>query len=47
MLTLYFIEQMSYQSIADVIDCSVGTVRSRLFYAKQSLRQEMERQNEQ
>ncbi|MHC4254564.1 MAG: RNA polymerase sigma factor [Planctomycetota bacterium] len=46
-LTLYFIEQMSYQSIADVIDCSVGTVRSRLFYAKQSLRQEMERQNEQ
>ncbi|MHC4266433.1 MAG: RNA polymerase sigma factor [Planctomycetota bacterium] len=44
-LTLYFIEQMSYQSIADVIDCSIGTVRSRLFYAKQSLRQEMESQN--
>ena len=44
-LTLCFIEQMSYQSIANVIDCSVGTVRSRIFYAKQSLRQEMERQN--
>ena len=44
-LTLCFIEQMSYQSIADVVDCSVGTVRSRIFYAKQSLRQEMEMQN--
>ena len=44
-LTLCFIEQMPYQSIADVIDCKVGTVRSRIFYAKQSLREEMERQN--
>ena len=44
-LTLCFIEQMSYQSIADVIGCSIGTVRSRIFYAKQSLRREMERQN--
>jgi RNA polymerase sigma-70 factor (ECF subfamily) len=44
-LTLCFIEQMSYQSIADVIGCNVGTVRSRTFYAKQSLRAEMERQN--
>ena len=44
-LTLSFIEQMSYQSIADVIGCSIGTVRSRIFYAKQSLREEMERQN--
>lgn len=44
-LTLSFMEQMPYQSIADVIGCSIGTVRSRLFYAKQSLRREMERQN--
>ncbi len=44
-LTLCFIEQMPYQSIADVVGCSIGTVRSRIFYAKQSLRQEMERQN--
>ena len=44
-LTLSFLEQMSYQSIADVIGCSIGTVRSRTFYAKQSLRKEMERQN--
>ena len=45
-LTLCFIERMSYQSIADVIGCGIGTVRSRIFYAKQSLRQEMESQNE-
>ena len=44
-LTLCFIEQMSYQSIADVVGCSIGTVRSRMFYAKQSLRKEMERQS--
>ena len=44
-LTLCFIEQMSYQSIADVVGCSIGTVRSRIFYAKHSLRKEMERQN--
>ena len=42
-LTLCFIEQMSYQSIADVVGCSIGTVRSRIFYAKQSLREEMEK----
>jgi len=44
-LTLCFIEQMSYQSIADVVGCSIGTVRSRIYYAKQSLREEMERPN--
>ncbi|MHC4215707.1 MAG: RNA polymerase sigma factor [Planctomycetota bacterium] len=44
-LTLSFIEQMPYQSIADVVGCSIGTVRSRIFYAKKSLREEMERQN--
>ncbi len=44
-LTLCFIEQMSYESIADVVGCNIGTVRSRIFYAKQSLRKEMERRN--
>jgi RNA polymerase sigma-70 factor (ECF subfamily) len=44
-LTLCFIEQMSYKSIADVVGCSIGTVRSRIFYAKQSIREEMERLN--
>lgn len=36
---------MSYQSIADVVGCCIGTVKSRIFFAKQSLREEMERQN--
>ena len=44
-LTLSFVEQLSYKSIADVVGCSIGTVRSRIFYAKQFLRKEMERQN--
>ncbi|MHC4119553.1 MAG: RNA polymerase sigma factor [Planctomycetota bacterium] len=44
-LTLCFIEQMSYQSIAEVVGCSIGTIRSRIYYAKRSLREEMERQN--
>ena len=44
-LTLSFLEQMNYQQIAEVIGCSIGTVRSRLFYAKQSLRKEMESNN--
>jgi RNA polymerase sigma-70 factor, ECF subfamily len=44
-LTLSFIEQMTYQQIAEVIQCNIGTVRSRIFYAKQSLRKEMERNN--
>ena len=44
-LTLCFIEQMPYQSIADVVGCNIGTVRSRIYYAKLSLRKEMEREN--
>ena len=45
-LTLYFLEQMTYEQIAEVVGCNIGTVRSRIFYAKQSLRIEMERNNE-
>ena len=44
-LTLSFIEQMPYQQIAEIVGCSIGTVRSRIFYAKQSLRKEMESNN--
>ena len=44
-LTLCFIERMPYQSIADIVGCSIGTIRSRIFYAKRSLRQEMDMQN--
>lgn len=37
-LTLRFLEEMSYEEIASVVECSVGTVRSRLHYAKRALR---------
>lgn len=45
-LTLYFLEQMSYQDIAQVTGCRIGTVRSRLFYAKLSLREKLESGND-
>jgi RNA polymerase sigma-70 factor (ECF subfamily) len=40
---LRFLEDMSYQEVARIAGCDVGTVRSRLHYAKQSLRNAMER----
>jgi RNA polymerase sigma-70 factor (ECF subfamily) len=36
-LTLRFLENMSIQEIADVTECSTGTVKSRLHYAKAAL----------
>ena len=40
-ITLFEIDGLSHQEIAEVMDCSVGTVRSRLHYAKQLLQAEM------
>lgn len=34
---LFEIEGLSHEQIASIVDCSVGTVRSRLHYAKQQL----------
>ncbi|MED5586019.1 MAG: sigma-70 family RNA polymerase sigma factor [Verrucomicrobiota bacterium] len=36
------IDGLSYQEIADVVDCSVGTVMSRLFYARKKLQAALE-----
>ena len=41
-LMLRFIESMSYDQIAEVLDCNVGTVRSRIHHAKQALRKRLE-----
>lgn len=38
---LYFIEEMPYQEIADVIECPVGTVRSRLHRGRKLLQKEL------
>ncbi|HEV3260057.1 MAG TPA: sigma-70 family RNA polymerase sigma factor [Gemmataceae bacterium] len=42
-LLLRFMEEMPYEDIARVIGCQVGTVRSRLHYAKHALRRVIER----
>jgi len=44
-LTLHFIERMSYEAVAEVVGCNLGTVKSRMYYAKKSLRRELERDN--
>lgn len=36
-VTLFEIDQLSHQEIAEIMGCSVGTVRSRLHYAKEQL----------
>jgi RNA polymerase sigma-70 factor (ECF subfamily) len=41
-LLLRFLEDMSYEQIADVLDCNLGTVRSRIFHAKLALKKELE-----
>jgi RNA polymerase sigma-70 factor (ECF subfamily) len=42
-LMLRFLKQMTYDQIAAVTSRDVGTVKSRLHYAKRSLRREMEK----
>src|SRR5687767_2543085 len=36
-VTLHDIQGLSHEEIANIMDCNVGTVRSRLFYARQQL----------
>lgn len=41
-VTLFEIDGLIHQEIAEVMNCSVGTVRSRLHYAKQLLQAELQ-----
>jgi len=41
-IILRFFEEMNYQEISDIVGCSIGTVRSRIHYAKRELRKKME-----
>ncbi len=43
-LTLCFLEELSRHEIAGILGLHPGTVKSRLHYAKQALRQELERE---
>ncbi len=42
-LMLRFLEQMSYEQISQVINCKLGTVKSRIHYAKLALKKELEK----
>lgn len=42
-LVLRFLEEMSYEDISRVVGCRLGTVRSRIHYAKRALREVIER----
>lgn len=42
-LALRFMEELSYEQIAEVTGCNVGTVRSRLHYAKLALKRQLEK----
>jgi RNA polymerase sigma-70 factor (ECF subfamily) len=42
-LVFRYVEAMTYEEIARVVGCQVGTVRSRLHYAKRALRSVLER----
>ena len=45
-LVLRFLEGMAYEDIARVLGCPLGTVRSRIHYAKRALRRALERTGE-
>ena len=36
-VTLHDVQGLSHEEIAAIMDCNIGTVRSRLFYARQQL----------
>ena len=40
---LRFLEKMSYEQISRVVNCKIGTVKSRIYYAKNTLKKEMEK----
>jgi len=44
-LVLRYLEELSYEEIAAVTRCPVGTVRSRLHYAKNALRVLLDKEN--
>ena len=41
-VTLFEVDGLSHEEIAEIVGCSVGTVRSRLHYAKQLLQTELQ-----
>jgi RNA polymerase sigma-70 factor (ECF subfamily) len=44
-LTLFFLEDLAIEEIADVVGIPPGTVKSRLFHAKRALRKILEEES--
>jgi RNA polymerase sigma-70 factor (ECF subfamily) len=40
-IVLYYLNDMSVREIADVLECPVGTVKSRLYYGREALREKL------
>lgn len=45
-LALRFLEELNYEEIAEITSSEIGTVKSRLHYAKRAIKQLLERENE-
>ena len=37
-IALYYLNELSLQEIAEIVECPVGTVKSRLYYGREALR---------
>jgi RNA polymerase sigma-70 factor (ECF subfamily) len=44
-VVLHYLSGLSLEEIADVLDCPVGTVKSRLYYARENLRRRLDNIN--
>lgn len=42
-VTLYYLQQLKYKEIAEILNCPIGTVASRLNHAMQNLKLKLER----
>jgi len=40
-VVLHDVQGQSHEEIAEIMDCNIGTVRSRLFYARQQMQAEL------
>ena len=45
-LSLFYVEEMSIRNIAEALSLPVGTVKSRLHYARNNLKEVIERRNQ-
>ena len=41
-LSLYYLEEMSIAEVAEILDISPGTVKSRLYHAREKLKLKLE-----